>query len=294
MRLIPILIGGLVLVMAALVAVLVLVVLPGTGTQQADGPQPEVELKDFGGGQIDSEARIDIELLRGEIDNLRADIENLRKENAELAGQIAAVERQAVPGEPGGEDLPFTGTDLGDAYAQVVQVVDRRNINQGLFVASPSYLAEKLGMPRPDLNDNCQAMTNPRLKDKLITDTVGPIRVQMLLPAAESLKRVFDKVRSVDPELYDRINTAGSLCVRRIRGSQNSVSTHSFGLAVDLNINGVLDTLGDGRTQVGLNIIYEFFNAEGWVWGAAFSREDSMHFEISKKQLDEWIAAGLL
>ncbi len=173
-------------------------------------------------------------------------------------------------------------------------MADRRHINQGLFVATPSYLIEKLGMPRPDLNDNCQSMTNPRLKDKLETAKVGPITVTMLSPAVESLKRVFEKIRQTDQALYDRINTAGSLCVRRIRGTVNSVSTHSFGLAVDLNINGVLDVLGDGKTQVGLNIIYEFFNAEGWVWGAAFSREDSMHFEVSKKQLDDWIAQGLL
>ena len=57
-------------------------------------------------------------------------------------------------------------------------------------------------------------------------------------------------------------------------------------------IDGRLDTLGDGRTQLGLTILADFFKTEGWVWGAAFGREDSMHFEISRKQLDEWIANG--
>lgn len=292
MRLIPILIGLLALIMAGLLAVLFLVVLPG----EKDGPEtPGAQSagdQSFVGGSVDSQARIDIELLRGEIDNLRGDIENLRNDNANLAGQLAALQNQGAGGES--DTTPFSGTDLGDTYAQVVAVVDRRKINNGLVVASPSYLIQKLGMPREDLNDNCQAMTNPRLKDKLETEPVGPITVTMLSPAIESLKRVFAKINEVDPALYKRINTAGSLCVRRIRGTVNSVSTHSFGLAVDLNINGILDVLGDGKTQVGLNIIYEFFNAEGWVWGAAFSREDSMHFEISQAQLDKWLADGAL
>ncbi len=72
------------------------------------------------------------------------------------------------------------------------------------------------------------------------------------------------------------------------------MSTHSYGLALDLNIDGVLDNFTDGKTQLGLTILADFFNEEGWVWGAGFSREDSMHFEVSRKQLDQWLADGSL
>lgn len=72
------------------------------------------------------------------------------------------------------------------------------------------------------------------------------------------------------------------------------LSTHSYGLAVDLNIDGHLDNFADGKTQLGLTILADFFRDEGWVWGAGFGREDSMHFEISRRQLDDWIAAGIL
>lgn len=288
MRLIPILIGVLSLIMVALVGVLVFVVLPGGGTGTGSSGDGGGDV--FTGGAVDSQARIDNELMRGDIDNLRIQIAQLEQKLNELAADSAGGFEDGGSGE-----IQNTGpNEIIDQYTQVVMVADRRQINQGLFVAAPSYLIEKLGMPRPDLNDNCQQMTNPRLVDKLVTEQVGPIRVQMLRPAADSLKRVFDNIQKTDKDLYDRISTAGSLCVRRIRGSANSVSTHSFGLAVDLNIDGRLDTLGDGRTQLGLTILADFFNTEGWVWGAAFGREDSMHFEISKKQLDEWIAAGLL
>jgi hypothetical protein len=103
---------------------------------------------------------------------------------------------------------------------------------------------------------------------------------------------VFERVQQTDVDLYNRISTAGALCVRRIRGSQNAVSSHAFGLAVDLNIDGVLDTLGDGKTQLGLTILSDFFQEEGWFWGASFGREDSMHFEVSQELISRWRSAG--
>ena len=168
----------------------------------------------------------------------------------------------------------------------------RRKINEGITVPNPSFQIATFGMPRETLSDDCEPMTNPKLKAMLVTEDVGPIRVSMLRPAVESMRNVFEKIKATDADLYARIATAGALCVRRIRGSQNSVSSHSFGLAVDLNIDGVLDTLGDGRTQLGLTILADFFQAEGWFWGAAFSREDSMHFEVSREMITKWRADG--
>ncbi|OUS35078.1 hypothetical protein A9Q94_14025 [Rhodobacterales bacterium 56_14_T64] len=246
----------------------------------------------FEGAAVDSTARIEIEMLRQQIEDLQGRLSELRSEVARLpigGGGAAAVSdaegERAIWDQTPGADLD---------YAQVVLIADRVNVNNGLQVAGGSYLSEKLGRPREDLNDKCQPMTNPELKAKLVTEQVGPIRVSMLQPAITSLKTVFENIQSADPDLYNRINTAGALCVRRIRGTQNSLSTHSYGLAVDLNIDGQLDNFTDGKTQLGLTIIADFFNDEGWVWGAGFRREDSMHFEISRRQLDQWLAEGKL
>ena len=247
----------------------------------------------FEGAAVDSTARIEIEMLRQQIEDLQGRLSDLKSEVARLpvGGGTGAPVTEDADGERAiWEQTP--GADLD--YAQVVLIADRTNVNQGLRVAGGSYLSEKLGRPREDLNDNCQPMTNPSLKAKLVTEQVGPIRVSMLQPAITSLKVVFENIRSVDPDLYERINTAGALCVRRIRGTTNSLSTHSYGLAVDLNIDGQLDNFTDGKTQLGLTIIADFFNDEGWVWGAGFRREDSMHFEISRRQLDQWLADGKL
>lgn len=245
-----------------------------------------------GGPAVDSEARIELEMLRGRVDILEERLKLLetRLDNARAAAPApGAVTPGAAP-----EVLPDGENAIIDAYAQVVLIGSRRNLNVGLTVATPAFLVDLLGRPREDLGDDCQSMTNPALSNKLVLEEVGPIQVRMLQPAVDSLKRVFENVRTTDPDLYARINQAGSLCVRRIRGSQNSVSTHAFGLAVDLNIDGHLDTLGDGYTQLGLTILQDYFREEGWVWGAAFGREDSMHFEVSREMLERWRGEGVI
>jgi hypothetical protein len=247
------------------------------------------------GMAVDSGARIEIELLRSQIEALGLAVVTLQQEVASL------------PSGPSGGDVgaPYTEDDMAfpddgenailDSYAQVVLIANRRDaVNEQLTTATPSFLEDLLGRPREVLSDNCEPMTNETLKAMLVVEDVGPIKVQMLRPAVDSMRRVFEKVRATDEDLYNRISTAGSLCVRRIRGSQASLSSHAFGLSVDLNIDGHLDTLGDGKTQLGLTILADFFEAEGWIWGAGFGREDSMHFEVSRQKLEEWRAAGQL
>ncbi len=251
--------------------------------------------EDFQGSAVDSGARIEIEMLRQQMEDLQERVKSLEGEVARLSSGIGG--QAMLTPNPDDEDAILRGTgpnDIIDAYAQVVLIADRLNVNRGLQVAGPSYLEEKLGRPRETLSDTCEPMTNKALADRLVLEEVGPIRVRMLRPAAESLQRVFENVRRADPDLYARINTSGSLCVRRIRGTQNRLSTHSYGLALDLNIDGHLDNFTDGKTQLGLTILADFFHAEGWVWGAGFRREDSMHFEVSRRQLDEWLAQGML
>ncbi|MFT7059381.1 MAG: hypothetical protein ACJASV_001890 [Pseudorhodobacter sp.] len=243
------------------------------------------------GTAVDSGARIEIEILRQQMEDLQFRLGTVEEELSRLQRQPSepfAMEEQ----DPNAPFEALNGNQIVDSYAQVVQIAGRRGINNGISVSRPSFLLEMFGPPREQLSDDCEAMTNPKLKELLVLGDVGPIRVNMLRPAVESMRRVFERVKQTDVDLYNRISTAGALCVRRIRGSQNSVSTHAFGLAVDLNIDGVLDTLGDGKTQLGLTILSDFFQEEGWFWGASFGREDSMHFEVSKEMISRWRSAG--
>jgi hypothetical protein len=286
MRVLPAAIIALAILLAAVIVVFV--------------PQLLKEEEFFDGPAIDSGARIEIEMLNQRVEDLQVRMEEVNSELARVASQAAASANSQVfqaPTDSMGSEEIFRQdgpNDIIDAYAQVVLIANRRNVNDGLEIAGSRWLANTFGLPREELDQTCREMTNERLAGKLRLESVGPIRVRMLQPAIESLTRVFEKVRQTDPDLYARISTAGSLCVRAIRGTTNRASTHSYGLAVDLNIDGKLDTLGDGKTQLGLTILADFFKEEGWVWGASWRREDSMHFEVSRQKLEEWVRDGLL
>ena len=79
-----------------------------------------------------------------------------------------------------------------------------------------------------------------------------------------------------------------------MRGAPNTVSSHAWGMAIDLTLTGKLDQMGDAATQFGLVVLAEYFNDAGWFWGAGYGREDSMHFEPGEALLRQWAAEGSL
>jgi hypothetical protein len=164
------------------------------------------------------------------------------------------------------------------------------SINVGLAAVSNGYMLNKLGAPLVGggYTPQCQQPTNPRLRRNLVLDTVGPFRVTGLVPAVLSLKAVMADIQTEQPAVYRVLGTAGMLCRRLVRGSTTSISNHSWGTAIDLTIDGVLDAYGDDKVQQGLTLIAPIFNRHGWYWGAAFRKEDGMHFEGSQALVDQW------
>ena len=168
-------------------------------------------------------------------------------------------------------------------------------INAGLVSAGNDLMQARLGAPllNGGYTSLCQMPTNPRLRKNLVTDSVGPFRVTGLVPAVVSLKAVMADIGKDQPAVYAALGTAGMLCCRLVRGSATGISNHSWGTAIDLTIDGVLDAYGDDTVQVGLTLVAPIFNRHGWFWGAAFRKEDGMHFEGSKALVDTWVAALL-
>eukprot|EP00170_Pyropia_yezoensis_P003010 contig_12606_g3017 len=127
-----------------------------------------------------------------------------------------------------------------------------------------------------------------------VTASVGPFRVTGLSPAVASLRRVLAAVGAAEPGLAAVLGTVGMGCCRLVRGSTRSYSNHSWGTAIDIQVAGRTDAMGDDAVYAGLAALYPHFEAEGWYWGAGFRREDAMHFEVSDERVREWAAAGLL
>lgn len=233
--------------------------------------------------------RAELRIVTHEVEELKDDIAALRERGFERDEEIARLLGEKRAAE---EPEPLVGE--GDQFAQVMLLTDRRNVNIGVRRLRQSMLIDVFGSPRDTLGDDCEPITNEVLNANIATEDVGPIRATMLRPALDSLREVFEDVREYEPVLYQKITSAGSLCVRRVRGSEDAASTHAFGASIDLNIDGYLDTLGDSKTQFGLILLAEFFNAAGWYWGASFGREDSMHFEVGEELLKQWIDDGRL
>jgi hypothetical protein len=168
-------------------------------------------------------------------------------------------------------------------------------INPGTSAARQITMKSLLGNPRGTYGRNCRPVTNATLRNLMKTDNVGPFMVTGLRPAVESLKEVMAEIREEQPEVFAGLGTAGMLCARLVRNSTSSISNHSWGTAVDLTLNGVLDERGDeARTvQVGLARIAPIFNRHKWHWGAGFPVEDAMHFELSDQKIRELHAAGV-
>lgn len=190
---------------------------------------------------------------------------------------------------PPASSLPATPSPT-QSLTETVAKPSPDSINQGLEAVSNSFMMQKLGRPRESYSTNCQPITNPVLKNQIVTESVGPFRVTGLRPAVKSLQAVMEQVKMEQPAVYTALGTAGMLCCRFVRGSTTSISNHSWGTAVDLKLNGILDHYGDNTVQIGLTLIAPIFNQHGWYWGVAFRKEDAMHFEASKSLVLQWAA----
>jgi hypothetical protein len=166
------------------------------------------------------------------------------------------------------------------------------DVNRNISAATGGLMKVYLGNPRSTYGQDCRPVTNKALAKRIVLDSVGPFRVTGFDLAVKDLKSIMKEIGTKYPKL--KLSSAGMLCCRFIRGSTRSISNHSWGTAIDLKIDGVLDDYGDGKVQYGLTLIAPIFNKHGWYWGAHFSKEDGMHFDVSANRLKQWRDQGLL
>lgn len=243
-----------------------------------------------------------IERLERELADINDELdvanEKARQTEAEIKRLLEDLARQAatIPASPiVAPSFLAPSTDHVETQEMTeVMKLNPNRFNRGITQPNNRVMLEVLGRPRQNLSQDCKAITNPGIQTLLETRKVGPIRVTLIRPAMESLERIITKLEETEPDIYAAVGTAGAICARFVRGSTRSISNHSWGTAIDIKLEGKLDGFGDGGTQFGLVVLAELFNEEGWFWGATYSREDSMHFEVGAETLRAWAAAGLL
>lgn len=242
--------------------------------------------------------RGDIDSLQAELRDAQVEIERLSEEIAIQASQQPVIVATPVPelAAPAPDAIGDEEVEDHGGTAQMTEVMRlaKTRFNRGVTQPGNRVMLEVLGHPRDSYSTECQAVTQPRLKALMETRQIGPIRVTMVKPALDSLERILAELQKSEPDIYSALGTAGAMCARLIRGSRTAVSNHSWGTAIDLKLEGQLDGFADGGTQFGLLLLAELFNKEGWYWGATYSREDSMHFEVGVETMRKWQAEGLL
>lgn len=234
--------------------------------------------------------------LEAEIGTLKADLTRLRDEMSLMANRAPAAPAEPVAMPVDGdlssaEDAQHTPET--EALTEQMRAA-RDRFNKGITQPRNKTMLALLGRPREDLGTDCRSISNPRLKDLVETRQIGPIKATMLKPALDSLERIVARLQEDEPDIAAKLGTAGALCVRLIRGSSTAVSNHSFGTAIDITLQGELDPFADGTMQIGLVILAEHFNEEGWYWGGGYNREDGMHFEVGEETLKKWVDEGLI
>jgi hypothetical protein len=92
---------------------------------------------------------------------------------------------------------------------------------------------------------------------------------QPMLDALENLKKrgLLSELKTFD----------GCFNIRDVRGVPGMISTHAYGLAIDINAkeNGL------GKEPKLSKDFVQCFTDAGWTWGGNFKRKDGMHFEFA-------------
>lgn len=198
------------------------------------------------------------------------------------------MEMRRIPRPPEGTQAPAKSK-----YSELSNI--DKNINNGLSSASSNFISKLLG---PPMSKEVKAMCH--------RVDVGPFKAEGLDPATNDLISVMKVVNKHYPDLYSRLSNDGMRVVRSISGTKSS-SLHSWGIAIDIRVDGVKDVRFNDKALYGLTLIAPIFHDHGWYWGGAYrdkqtkkgsgvywSNEDAMHFEVSKEKLLEWAQSGLL
>jgi hypothetical protein len=117
----------------------------------------------------------------------------------------------------------------------------------------------------------------------------APLRATSVNGVATALEAVRDDLARLPPDLHPIFATsAGTYNWRTIAGTDR-LSVHSFGAAIDLNVDfadywrwnsrtGLENDVPPYRNQVPVEVV-EAFERHGFVWGGKWYRFDTMHFE---------------
>lgn len=165
-------------------------------------------------------------------------------------------------------------------YTQPMPLPPRETINRGLQSPTNAFMLSKFGEPRSSYSQECRPPTHPKLISATDRIQFGRTTVSGIRPAIASLRLIIADIMREQPDVYKHLGSAGMMCCRYQRGSNQAITNHSWGTAIDVSVDGVPQPYGQRSVWLGLLLIGPIFNRHGWYWGAGYKRKtDSHHFE---------------
>lgn len=167
-------------------------------------------------------------------------------------------------------------------------------VNKGLSPARNAINTALLGLPVGHFTSQPQEPTDPEFCQRIGTAEIGPIAVTGLTLAFHPLRNIMAEISAEQPEIYRRLGCSEMLSCRFVKGSSTIISNHSWGIALDLTVDGKMATDGQDDVMEVLSQIGPIFNRNGFYWGISFGLADALHFEASDQLLRSWAGAGLI
>lgn len=174
----------------------------------------------------------------------------------------------------------------GDSGFDTRPNLDRLAAAGRLIPVRNQTLRQLLGEPRGTYAAEGQPLENPAIRALIDTQALGRLTVTGLRPALRVLAAILADLARFRPAIHARLGVGQMLCARLARGSASVVSSHAWGVAVDLTLLG-----GVGRE---LSDVASHFRRHGFVWGGTFPVPEPLHFEASDQLVRLWGADGAL
>jgi hypothetical protein len=121
----------------------------------------------------------------------------------------------------------------------------------------------------------------------------GQVAITRVNGAAQALARIAGELARLPPVLKAYVDRpAGTMSWRPVAGTEN-LSAHSFGIAIDINIQhadywywdrGKAGGAPRYRNRIPWEIV-EIFERHGFIWGGKWAHYDTMHFEFRPELL---------
>lgn len=173
-----------------------------------------------------------------------------------------------------------------------VPVFEAKAINGELSPGRAAINTALIGAPRGTYGPAPEPLQSIALEAMMETEDLGPFRATGLSPAIAALRAIVTDISLELPHLYESLGVREMLACRRVRGSNSVISNHSWGLALDLTIDGVADVEPETPEMAALIELWPIFNRHGFYWGMAFGQENATHFEASDQLVRRWADEG--